>query len=61
MLNRYLHRLYDTIISRGYVEVERLDFDELPGRQGIIEGRLNSMMDHCSTLMKLFSYAANRS
>ena len=40
MLNRYLHRLYDTIISRGYVEVERLDFDELPGRQGIIEGRL---------------------
>lgn len=40
MLNQYLHRLYDTIISRGYVEVERLDFDELPGRQGIIEGRL---------------------
>lgn len=40
MLNRYLHRLYDTIISRGYVEIERLDFDELSGRQGIIEGRL---------------------
>jgi hypothetical protein len=40
MLKRYLHRLYDTIISRGYVEVERLDFDELPDRQGIIEGRL---------------------
>lgn len=40
MLKRYLHRLYDTIISRGYVEIERLDFDELPGRQGIIEGRL---------------------
>jgi hypothetical protein len=40
MLNRYLHRLYDTIISRGYVEIERMDFDELPGRQGIIEGRL---------------------
>lgn len=40
MLNQYLHRLYDTIISRGYVEVERLDFDELPGRQGIIEGQL---------------------
>jgi hypothetical protein len=35
-----LHRLYDTIISRGYVELERLDFDGLPGRQGIIEGRL---------------------
>ena len=40
MLHRYLHRLYDSIISRGYIEVERLDFDELPGRQGIIEGRL---------------------
>jgi len=40
MLNQYLHRLYDMIISRGYVEIERLDFDELPGRQGIIEGRL---------------------
>ena len=34
MLNRYLHRLYDTITSRGYAEIERLDFDELPGRQG---------------------------
>ena len=40
MLNQYLHRLYDMIISRGYVKIERLDFDELPGRQGIIEGRL---------------------
>jgi hypothetical protein len=40
VLNQYLHRLYDTIISRGYVEIERLDFDKLPGRQGIIEGRL---------------------
>ncbi len=40
MLNRYLPRLYDTIISRGYIEIERLDFDELPDRQGIVEGRL---------------------
>jgi len=40
MLKRYLYRLYDTLVSRGYVEIERLDFDELPGRQGIIEGRL---------------------
>lgn len=40
MLTQYLHRLFDTITSRGYVEIERLDFDELPGRQGIIEGRL---------------------
>ena len=40
MIKRYLHRLYDTIISRGYVEIEHLSFDELPGRQGIIQGRL---------------------
>jgi hypothetical protein len=40
MLDRYLHRLYDTIISRGYLEIERLDFDDLPELQGIIEGRL---------------------
>jgi hypothetical protein len=40
MLKRYLHRIYDTIVSRGYVEVERLDFDELTDRQGIVEGRL---------------------
>jgi hypothetical protein len=40
MIKKYLYRLYDTIISRGNVEIERLDFDELPGRQGIIEGRL---------------------
>lgn len=40
MLDRYLHRLYDTIISRGYAEIERLDFDESPEHQGIIAGRL---------------------
>ncbi|MCP4421995.1 MAG: hypothetical protein GY805_35725 [Chloroflexi bacterium] len=40
MLKKYLHRLYSTIISRGYVEIERLDFDKLPSLQGIIEGRL---------------------
>jgi len=40
MLKRYLYRLYDTIISRGYIEIERLDFDELPSRQGIIAGRV---------------------
>ncbi len=22
MLSRYLHRLYDTVISRGYIEIE---------------------------------------
>jgi hypothetical protein len=40
MMTGYWYRLYDTIVSRGYVEIVRLDFDELPGRQGIIEGRL---------------------
>jgi hypothetical protein len=40
MLKRYLHRLYDTIVSRGYIEVEHLAFDELTDRQGIVEGRL---------------------
>ncbi|HFQ93806.1 MAG TPA: hypothetical protein ENK32_07340 [Anaerolineae bacterium] len=40
MLTKYLHRLYDTVISRGYIEIEYLDFDELPDRQGTIEGRL---------------------
>ena len=40
MIHAYLNRLYDSVISRGYVEVERLNFDELPGRQGIIEGQL---------------------
>lgn len=41
MLNRYLQRLYHTITSRGYVEINHLEFDVLPGRQGMIEGRLN--------------------
>lgn len=40
MLKRHLLRLYDTIASRGYVEIVRLDFDELPSRQAIMEGRL---------------------
>jgi hypothetical protein len=40
MLKEYLHRLYDSIMSRGYVEIEYLDFDELPNSQGIIGGRL---------------------
>jgi hypothetical protein len=40
MLSQYLHRLYDTIVSRGYLEIERLDIDQLPERQGIVEGRV---------------------
>jgi hypothetical protein len=40
MLKRYLHRLYDTIVSRRYLEVEHLTIDMLSAEQGIIEGRL---------------------
>lgn len=40
MLNNYLHRLYDTISSRGYVEVEQLAFDNRSNRRGTISGRL---------------------
>ena len=40
MLNRYLHRLYDTIVSRGYIEVEQLAFNNRSNRRGTIKGRL---------------------
>jgi hypothetical protein len=28
MIKKYLFRLYDTIVSRGYIEVEYLTFDD---------------------------------
>lgn len=40
MVNSYLHRLYDTIISRGYIKVEQLTFDNRSNRRGTIRGRL---------------------
>lgn len=40
MLNRYLHRLYDTVISRGYIEVEHLSFDNRSSQRASIRGRL---------------------
>lgn len=40
MVNSYLHRLYDTIISRGYIEVEQLVFNNQSNRRGTIRGRL---------------------
>ncbi len=40
MLKRYLERLYDTIISRGDVEVELLVVDDQAGQRGAIEGKL---------------------
>jgi hypothetical protein len=41
MVNTYLQRLYDTIISRGYVEVEQLVIDTWSNKRGAISGRLN--------------------
>jgi hypothetical protein len=40
MVNRYLHRLYDTVVSRGFIEVEQLIFDNRSNRRGTIRGRL---------------------
>ncbi len=40
MVNRYLHRLYDTVVSRSYIEVEQLVFDNRSNRRGTIKGRL---------------------
>jgi len=39
MLKNYLYRLYNTIISRGNIEVEVLVFDD-QNRRASIEGRL---------------------
>jgi hypothetical protein len=41
MIKRYLLRLYDAIISRGYVDVEYVTVNEQSNQQGTIEGRLN--------------------
>lgn len=35
-----MHRLYDTVISRGYIEIEQLVFDNRSNRRGTIRGRL---------------------
>jgi len=40
MLQKHLHRLYNTIASRKYVDCEYLVFDEHPNKEGYIEGRL---------------------
>ena len=42
MVNRYLNRLYDTVVSRGYIEIEYLVFVVSQSNQhGRIRGRLN--------------------
>ena len=40
MVNAYLHRLYDTVISRGYIEIEQLILDIWSNQRGAIRGRL---------------------
>ena len=40
MLKSYLYRVYDTIVSRGYIEIELLVFDDQSNQRGAIEGRL---------------------
>jgi hypothetical protein len=40
MVNSYLHRLYDTVISRGYIEVEQLIFNNPSNQRGTIRGQL---------------------
>jgi hypothetical protein len=40
MLNDYLYRLYDTIVSRGYLEVEQLAFENHAHQHGSIRGQL---------------------
>ena len=55
MIAAYLQRLYGTIVSRGYIEVEWLTFDEMPGRQGFVEDRLKfydgSLLDFDETVL----------
>jgi hypothetical protein len=40
MLNSYLHRLYNTINSRGYIEVEEFVSLSRSNRRGSVTGRL---------------------
>ncbi|MFO7682319.1 MAG: DUF6516 family protein [Chloroflexota bacterium] len=45
MIKPYLYRLYDTIISRGYIEIEFLIIDDQSGQRSAIEGRLRFQDD----------------
>lgn len=40
MLKDYLYRLFDTITSRGSIDVEILSFDDQSSQRGSIQGRL---------------------
>ena len=41
MVKTYFQRLYDTIISRGYVEIEQLAIDIWSNQRGAISGQLS--------------------
>lgn len=40
MVINYLYRLYDTVVSRGYIEIEQLIFYNRSNRRGSIRGQL---------------------
>ena len=40
MLKRYLYRLYDTILSRRYIDIEHFELTELPDKRSKVEGQL---------------------
>ncbi len=40
MVKAYLRRIYDSILSRGYIGIEHLVFDDMSDQRGSIEGRL---------------------
>lgn len=40
MLTKYLHRLHDTIHSRGDIDIEALTYKKYSNRRGTIQGRV---------------------
>ncbi len=55
MVNGYLQRLYDTIISRGNIIVEQLEFDSRLNQRGTVKGRLTfhdgSLLDFAEVII----------
>lgn len=45
MLTKYLHRLYDTINSRGDLKIEVLSYKKYSNRRGSIKGRIKFYND----------------
>ncbi len=57
MPKRYLYRLYDTIISRGDVEIELLTLDDQPKQRGSIKGRLRF---YDGSLLEFYEFVRGR-